>query len=151
MEDTNGIDIQIDRKGNQPRQAVIHCSGDKVSQWLQELFPCLKELIGVSVRCKLVLESASSPSVPRITCNDQLDDNAILSKFTEVFRKCHSSDCNQSPAQEMDRRKNDVVETNHLVETKRPSTGDKTSRCAILYQCIASYVASFVPSYLYSY
>ena len=132
MEGTNGIHIWIDRKGNQPRQAVIHCSGDKVSQWLQELFPCLKELIGVSVRCELVLESASSPSVPY---NDQPDDNTICSKITKVFLKCYSSDCSQSPAQEMDRRENDVL------ETKRSSTGDKTSRCANTIP-LASYVAT---------
>ena len=135
MEDTNGIHIKIDRKGNQPRQADIQCSGDKVSQWLQELFPCLKELIGISVRCKLVLESASSPSVLRIPCNDQLDDNTIRSKITEVFQKFHSSDCSQSRAQEMDRHKNDVL------ETKRSSTGNKTSRCANTIP-IASYVAT---------
>ena len=116
MVDKNGIRIQIDRKEN---QSVVYCCGDRVSQWLQELFPCIVELVGVSVSCKLVLESVNNPNVPVITCNDQPEET-ICSKIADVFLKSHSSGCVQSPVQEIEECKNDVL---------TPSTSDKISRC----------------------
>ena len=115
MVDTNGVHIKIGRK-EENNQAVVYCCGDRVSQWLQELFPCIKGLIGVSVSCKLVLESANNPN----TCEGQFEENTpACSEIAKVFGKPHSSGCIQPRAQEGDELKNDVV---------GPSTGDKNLR-----------------------
>ena len=116
MVDTNGVHIKIDRK-EENNEAVVYCCGDGVSQWLQKLFPCIKELIGVSVSCKLVLESSDNPNI----YDGQLEENTLVcSKIAKVFRKLHSSGCIQPKAQEGDENKDDGV---------GPSTGDKNSRC----------------------
>ena len=110
MEDTNGINIVIDK--SEENQTVVYCCGDKVSQWLQELFPSVKELIGESVRCKLVVESAFNPNIPFITRNNQHEESTIplQNAIANVFLKSHSSSCSciQFPDQEVDKRKNDV-------------------------------------------
>lgn len=91
---------------------------------------CIKELIGVSVSCKLVLESSDNPN----TCDGQLEENTLVcSKIAKVFRKLHSSGCTQSQAQEGDENKDDGV---------GPSTSDKNSRYANVtynYVAIAGY------------
>ena len=114
-DDTNGVHIKIDRKAEN-NEAVVYCCGDRVSQWLQKLFPCIKELIGVSVSCKLVLESSDNPN----TCDGQLEENSLVcSEIANVFQKLHSSGCIQPQAKEGDENKDDGV---------GPSIGDKNSR-----------------------
>ena len=67
--------------------ASFVCRSDEVSHWLCGLFPSLKELTGVSVAFKIILEPATSNPTEKLSDNDERLIKSDVKKYFADLRK----------------------------------------------------------------